>query len=76
MWFKQDFEGDYQEVNFLQPKFRLETTPPTKNQPRGIPGVKHQNILKLANSFRTAKRKLWLKILVNDRSDDLVEHFE
>ena len=76
MWFKQGVEGDYQEVDFLKPKFRLDITPPTTNQPRGIPGVKRQNILKLADSFSAAKRKFWLEILVNDKNDDLVEHFE
>ena len=40
MWFKQGFEEDYQEVDFLKPKFRLDVTSPTKSQPRGIPGVK------------------------------------
>ena len=30
MWFKQGLEGDYQEVDFLKPKFRLDVTPPTK----------------------------------------------
>lgn len=80
MFFKQGFEGDYQEVDFLKPKFRLDVTPPTKNQPRGIPGVKRQNILKLADSFASAtaaaKRKFWQEIPVNDGNVDLVEHFE
>ena len=75
MWFKQAFEGNYQEVDFLKPKFRLDVTPPTKNQPRGIPGVKRPNIHKLADSFPAAKRKFWLEIPVNDGNDDLVEHF-
>ena len=73
MRFKQGFEGDYQEVDSLKPKFRLDITLPTKNQPRGIPGVKRQNILKLADLFPTAKRKF---CLVNDRNNDQVEHFE
>ena len=49
--FKQGIEEDYQEVDFLKPKFRLDVTPRTKNQPRGIPGVKRQNITKLKDSF-------------------------
>ena len=76
MWFKQGFKGDYQEVDFLKPKFRLDITPPTKNQPRSILGVKRQNILKLADLFPAAKRKFWLEFLVNDRNDHVVEHFE
>ena len=76
MWFRQGFEADYKEVDFLKPKFKLDITPPTKNLPRGIPGVKCQNILKLADSFPAAKRKFCLEIPVYDRNDDLVEHFE
>ena len=76
MWFKHGFEGDYLEVHFLKPRFRLDVTPPTKNQPRGISRVKRQNMLQLADSFPAAKRKFWLEIPVNDRNDDLVEHLE
>ena len=76
MWFEQGFEGDYQEVDFLKPKFILDITLPTKHQPRGTPSAKRQNILKLADLFPAAKRKFWLEILMNDRNDDLVEHFE
>ena len=76
IWFKQGFDGDYQEVDFLKPKFKLNVAPPTKNQPRGISSVKRQNILKLTDLFPAAKRKFWLEIPVNDRNDDLVKHFE
>ena len=71
MWFKQGFEGIWQEVDFLKPNFKLGITPPTKNQLRSILGM-----LKLVDSFSAAKRKFWLEIPVNDRNDDLVEHFE
>ena len=63
-------------MDFLQPTFRLDTTPFTKNKPRGIPGVKRSNILKLPDSVAAAKRKFWLEIIVNDRNDEVVEHFE
>ena len=72
MRFKQGVGGDYQKIDFLKPKFRLDVTPPTKNQPRGIHGMNQQNILKLADSLPAAKKKFWLEILVNDRNDDLV----
>ena len=72
MWFKQGVGGDYQKIDYLKPKFRLDVTPPTKNQPRGIHGVNPQNILKLADSLPAAKKKFWLEIPVNDRNDDLV----
>ena len=57
MWIKHAFEGDYQEVNFLKTKFRLDITPCTNSQQRGAPGLKRKNILKLAGSFPAAKKK-------------------
>ena len=76
MWFEQGFEEDYQEVDFLKPKFKLGITLPRKNQPRSIPGLKCQNMLKLVDSFPAIKKKFWLENPVNDKNDDLVEDFE
>ena len=75
MWIKHAFERDYQEVNFLKTKFRLNITPCTKSQLMGIPSVKCKNILKLADSFPHLK-KTWQEIPVNDKNVDLVDHFE
>ena len=77
MWIKHAFGGDCQEVNFLKTKFRLDITPRTKSQPRGIPFVKGKNILKLADSFPAAKKnKFWHEIPVNGENVDLVDYFE
>ena len=61
MWIKHAFDGDYQEVNFLKTQFRLDITPRTNSQSRGIPGVKRKNILKLEDSFPAAKKNIGRK---------------
>ena len=76
MWFKKSFEEEYNQVEFLKPKFSLDIVPPKKDKPRGISSIKRQNILKLANSFPAAKKKFWLEIPINDENVDLVEHFQ
>ena len=58
MWFKQNFDEDYQDVQFLKSKFRLDPTPMKKSQPRGILSIKRLNILKLVDLFHAAIKKI------------------
>ena len=76
MWCKESFDDDQTEVNFLKPKFSIETTPGTMQQPREVSTSKKQNILKLVASCPAPKRKFWLDMPVNEGSKDLIESFQ
>lgn len=76
MFYQSEFEGEVKEVDFLKPKFKLDAPVVTRDQPRGIPYAKKQNILKLAQAFPAPKRRFWLDLPVNNDMADLVTDFE
>ena len=75
MWFKNNFNGQFEEVNFLKPKFKIDVGVPVKSRPRGISTAKRQNILNLLQAAPPAKRKFWMEATINDETNDLVDNF-
>ena len=75
LWYKESFDGEATEVDFLRNTFKLDDKPPHYTEHRGISKSKSDGILKLTKSFPSAKKRFWLDLPINDQSKDLVRDF-
>ena len=74
--YQETFDGEMVEVDFLKPKCIVSADVPTATHPRGVPSSKRANLIKLAESFPSAKRKFWHDLVINDANSDLLKEFE
>jgi len=76
LFFKTNFDDEFQSVDFLKPKFNLSLWPAQKTQPRGIVVSKRNSIIRLLDSVSHVKKRFWLNIPTSDSVSDLVDHTE
>ena len=71
-----DFDGEYEEVDFLKKKHDVHSAVATQESPRGVSKKKKDCIMKILKGIPATKLKFWSELPVNDNSTDLVEEFE
>ena len=76
LFYKSDFDGQYEEVDFLKKKHDIHTVAATQEGPRGVARKKKESIIKILKGIPATKLKFWSELPVNDNSTDLVEEFE
>ena len=76
LFHKRTFADEFNEVDFLKVKFKLNVEPEKQQTPRGIKVSKKNGILKLIQSFPPSKKTFWFDIPENNESSDLVHQFE
>ena len=70
-FYKQDFNDEYTEVDFLKSKFSVMDPFPKRNEaPRGIPKSEKTGILKVMDGAPPAKKLLWIDLPENDTVAD------
>ena len=70
MMYKEDFDCEYTEVDFLKTRFDATgQLPPKRTEPRGIPKSKKTGILNLLRVAPAAKKLFWMEIPERDVSD-------
>ena len=70
MMYKEDFDDEYTEVDFLTAKFYVTSQlPPKRTEPRGIAKSKKTGILDLLRVAPAAKKLFWMEIPERDVSD-------
>ena len=76
MYFKCRHDTDeYVGVEFLKPRFSLDPFPEKVRIPRGISTKKKEGILRILGHVDALKRKFYVELFVNDKSEDLVTNF-
>ena len=67
---------EYEGVDFLKQKVKLDGFPAKLRQPRGVSTKKKEGILRIMSHVDPLKRKFYGDLFVNDRSEDLVTRFD
>ena len=69
-------QENFDEIDFLKPKFSPSNFPDSKTTPRGIAFGKKEGILRILSHIPGPKSKFFVDMPVNDDSVDLVENSE